>query len=123
MFAPLLEVKISKKYMPLWRKTHFKIKILKPPGFGPLLEVQMSLRFAPIQYTTLHFTPQHYNYNHTTTLHYLPLNYTTLSPLKLAPWGQTPLYIYRMGALKKAYKMDGHQEFAWIQNGRAQSEP
>ena len=46
------------------------------------------------------------------------------SPLKLAPWGQTPPFIdTEWGALKKAYKMDGHQEFAWIQNGRAQSEP
>ena len=45
-------------------------------------------------------------------------------PLKLAPWGQTPPFIdTEWGALKKAYKMDGHQEFAWIQNGRAQSEP
>jgi len=44
--------------------------------------------------------------------------------LKLAPWGQTPPFIdTEWGALKKTYKMDGHQEFAWIQNGRAQSEP
>ena len=46
------------------------------------------------------------------------------SPLKLAPWGQTPPFLdTEWGALKKAYKMDEHQEFAWIQNGRAQSEP
>ena len=46
------------------------------------------------------------------------------SPLKLAPWGQTPPFLdTEWGALKKAYKMDGHKEFAWIQNGRAQSEP
>ena len=46
------------------------------------------------------------------------------SPLKLAPWGQTPPFIdTEWGALKKAYEMDGHQEFVWIQNGRAQSEP
>ena len=49
---------------------------------------------------------------------------TQTSPLKLAPWGQTPPFIdTEWGALKKAYKMDGHQEFAWIHNGRAQSEP
>ena len=46
------------------------------------------------------------------------------SPLKLAPWGHTPPFLdTEWGALKKAYKMDGHKEFAWIQNGRAQSEP
>ena len=67
--APLLEVEMSKKCTPLWREAHFEIKMLKTPGvrttfgssdvekmhavvvrstfrFGPLLEVQMSLRVA-----------------------------------------------------------------------------
>ena len=95
MFAPLLEVRMSKKCTPLWREGHFQVKMLKTPGFGPLLEVRMSLRFASLHYTalhyttlhstTLHYTPQHYNYNYTTTLHYtplhssyLPLHFTTL---------------------------------------------
>ena len=66
-----------------------KSECSKHPGFGPLLEVQMSLRFASLHYTTwyyttlhsttlhyitLHHTPQHYNYNYTTTLHYTPLH-------------------------------------------------
>ena len=133
-----MEVQISKKCTPLWCEAHLEVKMLKTLGVRTTFGGSdvASLRFTTIHYIalhyttlhyatlpTLHYTPQHYNYNYTTTLHYTPLNYTTLSPLKLAPWGQTPLYRYRMGALKKAYKMDGHQEFAWIQNGRAQSEP
>ena len=41
-------------------------KSAKHQGFGPLLEVQMSLRFVPLHYTTLHYT----------TLHYTPLHFT-----------------------------------------------
>ena len=72
----------------------WKSKCTKHWWFGPLLEVQMSLRFVPLHYTTLHYftlhyatlhyttlnyitlhyTPQHYNYNYTTTLHYTPLH-------------------------------------------------
>jgi len=45
-------------------------------------------------------------------------------PVEISPMGSDPPFIdTEWGALKKAYKMDGHQEFAWIQNGRAQSEP
>ena len=71
-----------------------KSKCTKHQGFGPLLEVQMSLRFTTLHYITLHCTPQHYNHNytttqlhsttlhytklHSTTLHYLPLHFTTL---------------------------------------------
>ena len=46
MFAPLLEVEMSKKCTPLWREAHFEVKMLKTPGFGPLLDVQMSFRVA-----------------------------------------------------------------------------
>ena len=61
-----------------------KSKCTKHQGFGPLLEVQMSLRF-----TTLHYTPQHYNHNytttqlHSTTLHYTKLHSATLHYTKL----------------------------------------
>ena len=63
------------------------------PGFGQLLEVQMSLRFTTLHYTTLHYTALHYatqhyttlqlqlhNYTplHSTTLHYTKSHYTTL---------------------------------------------
>ena len=78
MFALLLEVEISKKYMSLSYKVYFEIKILKPPGFRPLLEIQMSLRFASLQYTTLHYTPLHYITLHSTTLHHTTLHSTTL---------------------------------------------
>ena len=58
-------------------------------GFGPLLEVRMSLRFASGHYTTL-YTPLHYSTLHYTTLHnttttttelhnYTPLHSTTLN--------------------------------------------
>ena len=32
MFAPLLEIQMSKKCMPLWREAHFEVKRLKTPG-------------------------------------------------------------------------------------------
>ena len=60
----------------------------KHQGFGPLLEVQMSLRFTTLHYTTLHYTTFHYTSLHYTTLHsttlqlqlhnYTPLQYTPL---------------------------------------------
>ena len=69
MFAPLLEVQMSKKCTPLWREGHFEVKMLKTLGFGPLLEAQMSFRF-----TTLHYTTFHHTTTTTTQLH----NYTPL---------------------------------------------
>ena len=42
ILGALLEVKMSKKYTPLWRETHFEVKSDKTEGFGPLLEVRMS---------------------------------------------------------------------------------
>ena len=70
-----------------------KSKCPKHQGFGPLLEVQMSLRFTTLHYITLHYTPLHYaplHYTtlhnttttttqlHSTTIHYTKLHYTTL---------------------------------------------
>ena len=96
MFAPLLEVQMSKKCTPLWREAHFEVKMYKTLGvrttFGGS-DVASPLRFTtlhyvtlhhtPLHYTTLHYTPQHYNYNyttrlHSTTLHYIKFHYTTL---------------------------------------------
>ena len=72
MFAPLLEVRMSKKCTPLWREGHFEVKMLKTLGvritFG-------ASDVASLHYTTLHYN---YNYNYTTTLHYAKLHYTTL---------------------------------------------
>ena len=48
-------------------------KCTKHKGFGPLLEVQMSLRFKTLHYRTLHYTTLQY-----TTLHYITLQYTPL---------------------------------------------
>ena len=80
MSAPLLEVQMSKKCTPLWRETHFEVKMLKIPGFRTTFGGSdvASLHYTTLRYTTLHYTPLHY-----TTLHYTPLqlrihNYTPL---------------------------------------------
>ena len=96
MFAPLLEVQMSKKCTLLWREARFEVKMYKTLGvrttFGGS-DVASPLRFTtlhyvtlhhtPLYYATLHYTPQHYNYNyttrlHSTTLHYIKVHYTTL---------------------------------------------
>ena len=93
MFAPLLEVRMSKKCTPLWREAHFEVKMYKALGVRTTFGGSdvASLRFGSLHYTihsttlqyiTLHYTPQHYNYNymtqlHSTTLHYIKLQYTT----------------------------------------------
>ena len=80
------------------RSTFRSQNVQNSKGFGPLLEVQMSLRFAsghyttlynPLHYSTLHYITLHnttatttelHNYTrlHSTTLHYTKLHYTTL---------------------------------------------
>ena len=58
MFAPLLEVRMSKKCTPLWREGHFEVKMLKTPGvritFG-------GSDVASLQYTTLQDITLHYS--------------------------------------------------------------
>ena len=44
--GPLLEVERSKKCMPLWLEAHFKVKMLKAPHVGLLLDVRVSF-FVP----------------------------------------------------------------------------
>ena len=108
MFAPLLEVEMSKKCTPFWREVHFEVKMLKTPGVrttfgcsdvekvhavvarstfrsqnvkntrGPDHFWRFRCRFASLHYTTLHYTTLH-----STTLHYTTLqlelhNYTPL---------------------------------------------
>ena len=46
--GPLLEVEMSKKCTPLWRKAHFKVKREKKDGFGAFLEVEMSKKCTPL---------------------------------------------------------------------------
>ena len=96
MFAPLLEVQMSKKCTPLWREAHFEVKMLKTLGNRTTFAGSdvTSLRFASLQYLTLHYTTLHYTISHyttlhntttlitqlhSTTLHYTPLHSTTLN--------------------------------------------
>ena len=91
MFAPLLEVQMSKKCTPLWREAHFEVKMLKALGvrttFGSsdvpslrftTLITLITLHYPTLHYTPLHYTTLHYTTLHYTTLHYLPLHFTTL---------------------------------------------
>ena len=77
MFAPLLDVQISKKCTPLWREAHFEVKMLKRLGVRTTFGGSdvASLRFTRLHYITLHYTTLHYT---TTTLHYTTLHSTTL---------------------------------------------
>ena len=78
---------VEKVHAVVARSTFRSQNVKNNQGFGPLLEVQMSLHFAftTLDYITLHYTPLHYttyttlhsttlNYNYTTTLHYTPLH-------------------------------------------------
>ena len=87
MFAPLLEVQMSKKCTPLWGEAHFEVKMLKTPGVRTTFEGSdvASLRFTTLHYITLDHTPLHYN----TTLHYTTLHSTTL---QLQLHNYTPLH-------------------------------
>ena len=60
-----------------------KSKCSKHQGFGPLLEVQMSLRFTRVHYITLHYAPLHYTTLNYTTLHYTPQHNTTTTTTQL----------------------------------------
>ena len=97
MFAPLLEVQMSKKCTPLCREAHFEVKMYKTLGvrttfggsdvaslrFGSLL---YTIHSTTLQYITLHLqlqlqnytTTPHYTPLHSTTPHYTTLHYTTL---------------------------------------------
>ena len=91
---------VEKVHAVVARSTFRSQNVKKHKGFGPLLEVQMSLRFTTLHYitlhsttlrcTTLHYITQHYNY--TTTLHYTPLHSTTLHYTTLHYTHYTPLH-------------------------------
>ena len=90
MFAPLLEVQMSKKCTPLWREAHFEVNMLKAPGVRTTFGGSdvASLHSTRLNYTTLHFAPLHYTTLHNTTttttqLHSTTLNYTTLHYITL----------------------------------------
>ena len=95
MFAPLLEVQMSKKCTPLWREAHFQVKMYKTLGIRTIFggsDVPL-LRFTTLHtlhYTTFHYTSQHYTTLHyttttstTTQLHSTTLNYSTLHYITL----------------------------------------
>ena len=79
MFAPLLEVRMSKKCTPLWREGHFEVKTLKTPGVRTTFGGSdvASLQYTTLQDITLHYTPVHYITLHYTPVHSTTLNYTT----------------------------------------------
>ena len=106
MFAPLLEVQMSRKCTPLWREAHFEVKMYKTPhvratfGGSDVEKVhavvarstfrsqnvkntrgsdhfwRFRCRFPSLHYITLHYTPLHYAPLHYITQHY-NYNYTT----------------------------------------------
>ena len=108
MFAPLLEVRMSKKCTPLWCEAHFQVKMYKTPhvratfGGSDVEKMHAAVarrtfrsknvqntrgsdhfwrfrcRFASIHYTTGHYTTLHSSTLHYTTLHSSTLHYTKL---------------------------------------------
>ena len=86
MFVPLLEVRMLKKWTPLWREAHFQVKMYKTPHVRATfqgsdvasLHYNYNYNYTPPHSTTLNYTTLHY-----TTFHYTPLHYTTLYWLTL----------------------------------------
>ena len=67
MFGPLLEVEMSKKRPPFWRKAHFKVQMYtKHTRVGPLLEVEMSKKCTPL-WREAHFEVKMYKTHHART--------------------------------------------------------
>ena len=109
MFAPLLEVQMSKKCTPLWREAHFQVKMYKMlhvrATFGgsdvekvhavvarstfPSQNVQNATCSRHFWRFRCRFTTLHYTTLHSTTLHYTTLHYTTL---QLQLHNYTPLH-------------------------------
>ena len=119
MFAPLLEVHMSKKCTPLWREAHFEVKMYKTlhvrATFGSSYVEKVHAvvarstfgsqnvkntrdldhfwrfrcRFASLHYTTLHYTTLQLQLHNYTPLHSTTLNYTTLHYITLH---YTPLH-------------------------------
>ena len=75
MFAPLLEVQMSKKCTPLWHEVHFE-NVQNTTCSRHFWRFRC--RFASLHYITLHYTTLHYTTLPSTTLHYITLHYTPL---------------------------------------------
>ena len=88
MFAPLLEVRMSKKCTPLWREAHLEVKMYKAHqvrttfGGSDVASLQdttlqdITLQYTPVHYITLHYSPVHSTTLNYTTPHYITLNDT-----------------------------------------------
>ena len=82
MFAPLLEVRMSKKVHAVVARRTFRSQNVKNTR-GSDHFWRFGCRFASIHYTTGHYTTLHsstlhYTTLHSSTLHYIKLHYTTL---------------------------------------------
>ena len=79
MFAPRLEVRMSKKCTPLSREGHFEVKMFNTLGVRTTFRGSdvASLQYTTLQDITLHYTPVHYITLHYTPIHSTTLNYTT----------------------------------------------
>ena len=79
MFAPLLEVQMSKKCTPLWREAHFEVKMSKALGvrtiFGSSDARSILRSHTTVQYSTPQYTPLHYITLHHTTWHWMTLQH------------------------------------------------
>ena len=96
---------VEKVHAVVARSTFRSENVQNTKGFGPLLEAQMSLRFASLHYITLHsttwrYTALHYTTTTTTQLHSTTLNYTTLHYTKLH---YTPLHYTTLHHTKLHY--------------------
>ena len=88
MFAPLLEVRMSKKCTPLSREAHLDVKMYKTHqirttfGGSDVASLQdttlqdITLQYIPVHYITLHYSPVHSTTLNYTTPHYITLNDT-----------------------------------------------
>ena len=91
MFAPLLEVQMSKKCTPLWREAHFQVNMYKTLGIRTIfgssdvasLHYTTTLHYTALHYITLHYITLHCTTFHYTSLHYTTLHYTTTTTIQL----------------------------------------
>ena len=108
MFAPLLEVRMSKKCTPLWREAHFQVKMYKTPhvratfGGSDVEKVYAVLARSTFgsqnvqntpgpddfwrfrcRFASRHYTTGHYTTVHSSTLHYTTSQSSTLHYIKL----------------------------------------
>ena len=65
---------VEKVHAAVARRTFRSKNVQNTRGFGPLLEVHMSLRFNTLHYRTLHYTTLQYTTLHCITLQYTPLH-------------------------------------------------